>query len=65
LKNHWSKTISLITKFNACYEKAKIEHGSGESDDQVMERARADYKGAAKKKRPFALEIDNGKSKVG
>jgi hypothetical protein len=33
LKNHWSKTIPLITKFNACYEKEKREHASGESDD--------------------------------
>ena len=55
-KNHWQKTIPFITKFNACYDKAKREHVSGESDDQVIERAREEYKGAAKKKRPFALE---------
>ncbi|KAG0513893.1 hypothetical protein BDA96_10G142400, partial [Sorghum bicolor] len=39
LKNHWTKTIPLITIFNACYEKEKREHASGESDDQVMKRA--------------------------
>jgi hypothetical protein len=48
--------MPLITKFNACYEKAKREHGSAESNDQVMERARAEYKRDAEKKRPFALE---------
>ena len=41
---------------NACYDKAKREHASGESDDQVMERAREEYKAIVKKKRPFALE---------
>jgi len=56
LKNHWNKTIPFITKFNACYDKAKREHASGESDDQVMERAREEYKAIVKKKRPFALE---------
>ena len=56
LKNHWTKTIPFITIFNSCYEKEKRDHASGESDDQVMERARAAYKVAAKKKRPFALE---------
>jgi hypothetical protein len=56
LKNHWTKTIPLITIFNSCYEKEKRDHASGESDDQVMERARASYKVAAKKRRPFALE---------
>ncbi|XP_040377727.1 glutathione S-transferase T3-like [Oryza brachyantha] len=55
-KNHWNKTIPFITKFNGCYDKAKREHGSGESDDQVMDRARQDYKGLVKTKRPFALE---------
>jgi hypothetical protein len=45
--------MPLITKFNACYEKAKREHGSAESNDQVMERARAEYKRAAEKKRPL------------
>ena len=43
LKNHWNKTIPFITKFNGCYDKARREHASGESDDQVMERAREEY----------------------
>lgn len=55
-KNHWNKTAPFISKFNACYDKARREHGSGESDDQVMERAREEYKIMVKKKRPFALE---------
>ncbi|KAG2582558.1 hypothetical protein PVAP13_6KG195800 [Panicum virgatum] len=56
LKNHWNKTIPFITKFNGCYDKARREHASGESDDQVMERAREEYKKVVNKKRPFALE---------
>jgi len=56
LKNHWNKTIPFITKFNACYDKAKREHASGESGDQVMERAHEEYKAIVKKMRPFALE---------
>ncbi|RLN12807.1 hypothetical protein C2845_PM09G18510 [Panicum miliaceum] len=56
LKNHWSKTIPFITKFNGCYDKARREHSSGESDDQVMERAREEYRKVVNKKRPFALE---------
>ncbi|RLN04127.1 hypothetical protein C2845_PM13G18100 [Panicum miliaceum] len=56
LKNHWSKTISFISKFNGCYDKARREHASGKSDDQVMERAREEYKKVVNKKRPFALE---------
>jgi hypothetical protein len=32
------------------YEKSKREHGSGESNDQVMERAHAEYKGDTKKR---------------
>jgi hypothetical protein len=36
--------------------KARREHGSGETDDQVMERARAEYQLLVKKKRHFALE---------
>nr|TKW30983.1 hypothetical protein SEVIR_2G075300v2 [Setaria viridis] len=56
LKNHWNKTIPFITKFNGCYDKAKREHGSGESDEQVMERTREAYKKLSRKKVPFALE---------
>jgi len=56
LKNHWNKTISLITKFNGCYDKARRDHASGESDDQVMNRAREEYKRVVNKKRPFELE---------
>ncbi|KAF8686609.1 hypothetical protein HU200_043435 [Digitaria exilis] len=55
-KNHWNKTAPFISKFNACYDRARREHGSGEPDDQVMERAREEYKIMVKKKRPFALE---------
>ena len=36
LKNHWSKTIPLITKFNACYEKAKREHPMIKSWKELM-----------------------------
>jgi len=56
LKNHWNKTIPFITKFNGCYDKARREHASGESDDHFMERAREEHKKVVNKKRPFALE---------
>uniref|UniRef100_A0A0A9C2Y8 Myb-like domain-containing protein n=1 Tax=Arundo donax TaxID=35708 RepID=A0A0A9C2Y8_ARUDO len=43
-KNHWNRYAPLVTKFNSCWNRMKSAHGSGESDDQEMERAHALYK---------------------
>ena len=54
-KTHYTKTNKLIVHFNGCWIRMKRAHGSGESDDQVMERAHAIYKREAKEK-PFTFD---------
>ena len=55
-KEHWHKNTPIINKFNGVYSDVKNRHGSGQSDDQLMEEVRAKWKGLMKKKRPFPLE---------
>ncbi|TVU12519.1 hypothetical protein EJB05_46170, partial [Eragrostis curvula] len=56
LKNHWTKTIPHINKFNGVYNEIKSAYASGQSDDQLMDKVREKYKSDYKKKRPFPLE---------
>ncbi|CAL5095667.1 unnamed protein product [Urochloa decumbens] len=55
-KEHWNKTIPHINKFNGVYNDICSTYPSGHSEDQIMEKVRAKYKRAYKKKRPFAFE---------
>ncbi|KAJ1276957.1 hypothetical protein BS78_05G256600 [Paspalum vaginatum] len=53
-KTHYTKTNKIVVHFNGCWIRMKQAHGSGESDDQVMEKAHALYKREAEQK-PFTL----------
>jgi len=54
-KSHWNKNAPKVTKFNSCWHRMKSAHGSGESDEQILERAHAVYKSENKQK-PFLFE---------
>ncbi|CAN6231240.1 unnamed protein product [Urochloa humidicola] len=54
-KSHWNKNAPKVTKFNSCWHRMKSAHGSGESDEQILERAHAVYKNENKEK-PFLFE---------
>ncbi|WVZ79761.1 hypothetical protein U9M48_027302 [Paspalum notatum var. saurae] len=53
-KTHYTKTNKIVVHFNGCWIRMKQARGSGESDDQVMEKAHALYKREADQK-PFTL----------
>ena len=53
LKSHWSRINAAVTKFNGVY--GRMTFASGESDDMLMDKARAIFKRENKKK-PFTLE---------
>ncbi|XP_062179366.1 glutathione S-transferase T3-like [Phragmites australis] len=55
-KNHWTKTIPLVNKFNGIYNEMKSTYASGQSEDQLMKKVRAKYMSVAKKKMPFPFE---------
>jgi hypothetical protein len=53
LKSHWGRINAAVTKFNGVY--GRMTYCSGESDDMLMDKARAVFKRENKKK-PFTLE---------
>ena len=55
LKNHWNRYAPVVMKFNQCWNRMKNAHGSGESDDQIMERAHAVFRSENSEK-PFLFE---------
>jgi hypothetical protein len=55
-KSHYTKTNKLVVHFNGCWIRMNRARGSGESDDQVLEKAHAIYKGEAKGNKQFTFE---------
>jgi hypothetical protein len=55
-KSHYTKTNKLVVYFNGCWIRMNRARGSSESDDQVLEKAHAIYKGEAKGNKQFTLE---------
>ena len=55
-KSHYTKTNKLVVHFNGCWIRMNRAHGSGESDDQILEKAHAIYKGESKGNKPFMFE---------
>ena len=53
LKSHWVRINAAVTKFNGVY--GRMTYCSGESEDMLMDKARATFKRENKKK-PFTLE---------
>ncbi|CAO2163042.1 unnamed protein product [Urochloa humidicola] len=53
LKSHWGKISAAVAKFNGVY--GRMDFCSGESDDMLMDKARAVFKRENKEK-PFTLE---------
>ncbi|KAG2587470.1 hypothetical protein PVAP13_5NG143600 [Panicum virgatum] len=53
LKSHWVRINAVVTKFNGVY--GRMAYCSGESEDMLMDKARATFKRENKKK-PFTLE---------
>ena len=53
LKSHWRRLNAAATKFNGVYN--RMTYCSGESDDMLMDKARATFKRENKQK-PFTLE---------
>ena len=53
LKSHWVRINAVVTKFNGVY--GRMTYCSGESEDMLMDKARATFKRENKKK-PFTLE---------
>jgi hypothetical protein len=54
LKSHWVRINAAVTKFNGVY--GRMTYGSGESDDMLMDKARAAFKKENKKK-PLHLNM--------
>jgi hypothetical protein len=54
-KTHYTKKNRLIVHFNGVWIRMKRAHGSGESDDQIMDKACALYKREANEK-PFTFD---------
>ena len=55
-KSHYNKTNKLVVHFNGCWIRMNRAYGSGESDDQILEKAHAIYKGESKGNKPFMFE---------
>jgi hypothetical protein len=53
LKQHWQRLKSTITYFNNCWSHVLKKHGSGMSDDQVMDEALKLFE--SEKEKPFTL----------
>ena len=56
LKSHWGRINAAVTKFNGVY--GRMTYCSGESDDTLMDKARAAFKRENKKK-PFTLRKES------
>lgn len=54
-KTHYTKTNRLVAHFNGCWIRMDRAHGSGQSDNQVMDKAHAVYKSESKGNRAFTL----------